>query len=677
MVSLAVKYRPKSFDDVIGQEITLDILKNQLKNDTLASTIGFFGASGCGKTTVARIVSNMVNEGQGHPIEIDAASNNSVDNVRQIIENASQRSLDSKYKIFIVDECFLPGSMISTIGGDVPIEKLKRKSKIATINGFSVVNDVIKKQVPTSHLINVKLSNGKVITTTKDHLFFTNSGWIEAQNLIAGDELFDFVCMQGLWKDILQSTGQGLILQQPVPNVVSSESREEISSTDRESLSGMWSTIYSEHSVFAQKDSFQGLYANIYIAVKCDDSELRIWDGVKEIIFRKNEETESNEQPKSNREDETYERIEWDSACLACGTWGKWSLYRSPDAIISELRRFLGIRVRSKYESYSKRKSGEIPVCVQSRPWLQKNEISGRGGWQFSSIEKTAVSRYKENGCLGKVRVESIEVYKPGNTDRCEKCSEDYTTVYDLNVLGSPTYFVNGVLVHNCHAITSQGWAAFLKLLEEPNKYTKFIFCTTNPEKIPDTVISRMQIFNFTKVDDLDIINRLKYICKLENILITDESLEFIVRVSNGSVRQSITNLEKCINLSKDLSYNSIINVIGSGSYDLMSDLLLAIFNNDYSLAINIVETVYKSGKDLRQFIFELLKFALDLYKVIIFGDFSLTSIPKTDKISSLLMYKNKFNKFITFISDFYENNKQASEIRFLFEANLLKVCDI
>ena len=87
MESLAVKYRPKHFEDVLGQSIVVDILKKQLETNTFKNSYLFYGPSGCGKTPLAKIFANEINKGIGNPIEIDAASNSGVDNVRDIIFN--------------------------------------------------------------------------------------------------------------------------------------------------------------------------------------------------------------------------------------------------------------------------------------------------------------------------------------------------------------------------------------------------------------------------------------------------------------------------------------------------------------------------------------------------------------------------------------------------------------
>ena len=110
--SLAIKYRPTTFADVVEQQSIKTILRNQLDNDETKNAYLFCGGAGTGKTTCARIFANEINKHHGNPIEMDAASNSGVDDVRNIIQQAKTKSLDSEYKVFIIDECH----SISTTG---------------------------------------------------------------------------------------------------------------------------------------------------------------------------------------------------------------------------------------------------------------------------------------------------------------------------------------------------------------------------------------------------------------------------------------------------------------------------------------------------------------------------------------------------------------------------------
>ena len=105
MESLAIKYRPKTFDDVTEQVFIKAILSNQLKSGEVKHAYLFCGGAGTGKTTCARIFASEINKGSGNPIEMDAASQNGVDDVREIIQQAKTKSIDSEYKVFIIDEC--------------------------------------------------------------------------------------------------------------------------------------------------------------------------------------------------------------------------------------------------------------------------------------------------------------------------------------------------------------------------------------------------------------------------------------------------------------------------------------------------------------------------------------------------------------------------------------------
>lgn len=107
MISLAVKYRPKTFEDVVGQVAIKEILQYQVDSKSNLNCYLFTGGAGTGKTTCARIFANELNDGQGLPIEIDAASNNGVEQVRKIIDEAKYKSLDSNFKIYILDECHM------------------------------------------------------------------------------------------------------------------------------------------------------------------------------------------------------------------------------------------------------------------------------------------------------------------------------------------------------------------------------------------------------------------------------------------------------------------------------------------------------------------------------------------------------------------------------------------
>lgn len=124
-MTLAVDYRPRTFEELCEQESIVNILQYQIDEDCPKNAYLFTGPAGCGKTTSARILANALNKGKGMPIEKDAARHNGVDKIRTIIDEAGFQSLDSKYKIFIIDEAH----MITTEGWNAMLKILEEPPK--------------------------------------------------------------------------------------------------------------------------------------------------------------------------------------------------------------------------------------------------------------------------------------------------------------------------------------------------------------------------------------------------------------------------------------------------------------------------------------------------------------------------------------------------------------------
>lgn len=183
-------------------------------------------------------------------------------------------------------------------------------------------------------------------------------------------------------------------------------------------------------------------------------------------------------------------------------------------------------------------------------------------------------------------------------------------------------------LIDECHAITTQGWQAFLKGLEDTPKYTIFIFCTTEPNKIPATVLNRMQRYNFSNISIAGIKKRLTYICQQEGFTNYEDTCDIIAKISQGSMRDAITYLEQCSDLSKDLSLSNTKDLLGDFSYEMMMRLTNILIDRNEQEIIKFIERMYESGRDLRTFISTYLDFILELIKYCIFKDINLTLIP-------------------------------------------------
>ena len=206
-------------------------------------------------------------------------------------------------------------------------------------------------------------------------------------------------------------------------------------------------------------------------------------------------------------------------------------------------------------------------------------------------------------------------------------------------------------IIDECHMLSSGAWAALLKTIEETPKYTIFMFCTTEINKVPMTIQNRCQMYFLKRVKVDKIIERLKYICNSESYEFTDEALLHIAKLADGSVRQAISLLDKCKDFSNNINIDNVTSVLGSSNDDTFINLLRAFINKDKGSIINIVDEVYNSGLDLNLFLNMLIAFTLDVCKYSLFRTFNSINISDTYKsnLDELIRIDNS-NKYFVYI---------------------------
>lgn len=188
-------------------------------------------------------------------------------------------------------------------------------------------------------------------------------------------------------------------------------------------------------------------------------------------------------------------------------------------------------------------------------------------------------------------------------------------------------------IIDECHSITIQGWQAFLKCVEEPPPYTIFIFCTTDPQKMPNTILNRCMKFNFSKIDSKEIIKRLALICNLEGITSYEDSLEVISHSSNGQMRDAIANLEKVSDYQKNLNIDLTLTILGKYSYVKLFELMNAIIDGNEILLLSNLDSAFSDLTDWKYFVDNLLQFILDLSKYALLKNLEVTTIPSVYKV--------------------------------------------
>ena len=164
-------------------------------------------------------------------------------------------------------------------------------------------------------------------------------------------------------------------------------------------------------------------------------------------------------------------------------------------------------------------------------------------------------------------------------------------------------------ILDECHTLSSAAWPALLITLEENLPNSIFILCTTDSQKVPNTIISRVQRFNFMPIGDNLISQRITDVCNKENLSIEDGAISVITKSANGSLRQSLTNLDKCV-FYGDLTEDNARKVLNIVSYDIFEKLDDAIENKKADTIINLVNEVYDNGYELHQFVRQYLDYA-------------------------------------------------------------------
>ena len=236
-------------------------------------------------------------------------------------------------------------------------------------------------------------------------------------------------------------------------------------------------------------------------------------------------------------------------------------------------------------------------------------------------------------------------------------------------------------IVDECHSLSDSSWQALLKTLEEPPKFTIFIFCTTNPEKIPATILSRVQRYNFQKISNEGIVDRLNMILETESkesdipISWSKDALEFIAKVSSGGMRDAITLMDKCLSLSNDLTLENVLKTIGSEDYSTFITFLSALEGNEKEISIKVIEDVYNAGKDVKQFMKDFAKFVLEVEKYALYKNFDYISLPNTLENELERLIDDSLFDIMDFVVSLNNQIKWENDARTLIELSILIYC--
>ncbi|NEW63023.1 DNA polymerase III subunit gamma/tau [Granulicatella sp. zg-ZJ] len=168
-------------------------------------------------------------------------------------------------------------------------------------------------------------------------------------------------------------------------------------------------------------------------------------------------------------------------------------------------------------------------------------------------------------------------------------------------------------IIDEVHMLSTGAFNALLKTLEEPTQNVIFILATTEPHKIPATIISRAQRFDFKRISQEDIAKRLIYILEQEHIDYEEAAIQIIAKTAQGGMRDALSLLDQAISYGDSVTYENALDVSGSISQEEMGAYLVALSQQDTGTALSILHTILSHGKESTRLLEELLSFSRDI----------------------------------------------------------------
>ena len=237
-------------------------------------------------------------------------------------------------------------------------------------------------------------------------------------------------------------------------------------------------------------------------------------------------------------------------------------------------------------------------------------------------------------------------------------------------------------IIDEVHSISSAGWQVLLKTLEENPAKSVFLLCTTNPEKIPGTILSRVQTFQLSKISLKGINDRLIYILNKEieegqNIEYDKDAVNYIAKLANGGMRDAITLLDKALAYSSVISPENVYKALNIPSYDEYFNLLNAIAKKDNTTITKIINDIYNSGVNFIKWFEGFHAFICNIVKYIFLQDITVTMIPSH--------YQEKISKYgvahstlcLKLANKLLKLNQELKSTQYLQEVALTYLCSI
>lgn len=238
-------------------------------------------------------------------------------------------------------------------------------------------------------------------------------------------------------------------------------------------------------------------------------------------------------------------------------------------------------------------------------------------------------------------------------------------------------------IIDEVHMLTQEAFNALLKTLEEPPGHVIFILATTEPHKLPATILSRCQRFDFKRVSIQDMVARMAYICQAMNISIQPKALELVAKNAEGALRDALSILDQCLSLVEEeetITYEDIIDTLGLASDGWLYDISQSMIEQNIQDTIKFLHQMIDEGKDILQIVKQLTEHFRNILMAKTLSEVQDILEMTQDQVENLKkqgqdLSEERLFRFIHHLSELENNMKYSSQPTIILEMELIKLC--
>ena len=269
-------------------------------------------------------------------------------------------------------------------------------------------------------------------------------------------------------------------------------------------------------------------------------------------------------------------------------------------------------------------------------------------------------------------------------TDIVEMDAASNNSVEDVRAIRDEVNFLPTVakyrvyIIDEVHMLSTGAFNALLKTLEEPPAHVKFILATTEPQKLPATILSRCQRFDFKKISNDNIEKRLNFVCEQSKIEITKEAQNLIATLAEGAMRDALSILERCMQEQREITEDLVKELVGIPKTESVNKLTKGIIEKDTDTALQAINEVIAEGKDISNFLWEIIKYIKDILIFKTNTQLEIYSEKEKNNIKQLAdnTTKERLISIIYSLSNLQNDMKWSSQKLIMFQVEIIKLCN-